>query len=297
LTGASAETRLGALIGGLVACLAFAFGEARAQPAVWTVHGAHGQLVLFGSVHLLPGGLDWRPPALEIALAHADDIWFELPLDQVTDDDARRLTLRQGALPPGDSLWTHLTPSQRDRVERAAAGVGLAPAVLTPLRPWMAELTLSLAEDARAGAVAAEGVEARLQADAPPAAHRHALETVRQQVSFLAGARVADQVASLDEAAREMTVDGDLYPRIVRDWLAADVVAMQHDALDPLVATAPAIYRRLIVDRNRRWARLLARVARDQRGVTVVVVGAGHLVGPAGVPALLRAQGLRVEGP
>jgi hypothetical protein len=277
--------------------LALAVAEARGRPAVWTVQGRHGQVVLFGSVHLLPGGLDWRPPSLDQALARADHLWFELPLDQATDDDARRLTLRQGALPAGDCLWAHLTPSQRERVEHAAAEVGLAPAVLAPLRPWMAELTLSLAEDGRAGAVAAEGVEARLQAEAPPATHRHALETVRQQVGFLAGSRLADQIASLDETAREMTTGDVLYAQIVRDWMAADMGALQRDALDPLATAAPAIYRRLIVDRNRRWADTLARVARESRGETIVVVGAGHLVGPAGVPALLRARGLRVEGP
>ncbi len=280
-----------------MATLILAFGQAHGQPAVWTVKGQHGEVVLFGSVHLLPGGLDWRPAALDRDLARADNLWFELPLDQATDDDARRITLRQGALPPGDSLWAHLTASQRARVERAATGVGVPPAVLTPLRPWMAELTLSLADDARTGAVAAQGVEARLQADAPPTARRHALETVRQQVGFLAGAALGDQIASLDETAREMTVDGDLYARIVREWMAADMDGLQRDALDPLISSAPAIYRRLIVDRNRRWARVLARVVKDDRGVTVVVVGAGHLVGPAGVPALLRARGLRVEGP
>ena len=282
---------------GALAALALLCGQARGQPAVWIVHGPHRDVLLFGSVHLLPGGLDWRPPALDRALAQADDVWFELPLDQATEEDARRLTSREGALPAGDSLWSHLSPSQVDRVEQAAAGVGLPRGVLTPLRPWMAELTLSLAEDARAGALAAEGVEQRLQADAPPAARRRALESVRQQVGFLAGSRLDDQIASLDETAREMTADGDLYARIVRDWMAADVTAIRRDALDPLASSAPAIYRRLIVDRNRRWARRLARVAKGPRGVTVVVVGAGHLVGPAGVPSLLRARGLPVEGP
>lgn len=286
-----------ALAGALIGLLTLALGEARSQPAIWTVHGPHGELVLFGSVHLLPGGLDWRPPALERALAHADDLWFELPLDQATDDDAQRLTLREGALHPGDNLWAHLSASQRDRIERAAIGVGVPPGALAPLRPWMAELTLSVAEDARDGAVAAQGVEARLQADAPPSTRRHALETVRQQVAFLAGARLEDQIASLDETAQEMVADSDLYARIVRDWMAADMAGLQRDALDRLAATAPATYRRLIVERNRRWARLLARVAREGRGVTVVVVGAGHMVGPGGVPALLRAQGLFVEGP
>jgi uncharacterized protein len=277
--------------------MALCVGQARGQPAMWTVHGPRGEVVLFGSVHLLPEGLNWRPPALDRALVGADDLWFELPLSQTTDDDARRLSLRRSALPPGDSLWAHLTFAQHARVEHAAALVGIAPAALTRLQPWMAEVSLSLAGDAHAGAVATEGVEARLQADAPPTARRHALETVRQQIGFLAGASLGDQVASLDETAREMTADPDLYKRIVRDWMAGDLAALQHDALDPMAAVAPASYRRLIIERNARWARLLARVARNQPGVTVVVVGAGHLVGPAGVPSLLRARGFRVEGP
>ena len=32
-------------------------------------------------------------------------------------------------------------------------------------------------------------------------------------------------------------------------------------------------------------------------GLTVVVVGVGHLVGPGGLPAMLRARGFKVEGP
>ena len=78
--------------------------------------------------------------------------------------------------------------------------------------------------------------------------------------------------------------------------MAADLPALERDDFETLADIAPAAYRRLIVDRNRRWARVLARLAK-RGGVTVVVVGAGHLVGPDGVPALLRARGLAVEGP
>jgi uncharacterized protein YbaP (TraB family) len=283
--------------GALLGLLVLYAGQVRSQPAVWTVHGPRGEVVLFGSVHLLPEGLDWRTPALDRALAEAADLWFELPLGQTTDEEARRLSLRRSALPPGDSLWTHLTATQRGRIEQAAAQVGIPPAALTRLQPWMAEVSLSLASDAHAGAVVAEGVETRLQANAPPTAQRHALETVRQQIAVLADASLGDQIASLDETAQEMTADPYLYAKIVRDWMTADLVALQHDALDPMAAVAPASYRRLIVDRNVRWARLLARVARNQRGVAVVVVGAGHLIGPAGVPSLLRARGFRVDGP
>jgi uncharacterized protein YbaP (TraB family) len=252
--------------------------------------------VLFGSVHLLPGGLDWRPAALDQALAKATDLWFELPIDSATEDEASRLTLLRGRAPPGDTLWDHLTPAQRQGVETAAAQVGVSAEALAQMRPWLADLTLSVAADTRTGAVSDAGVEAQIQSSAPLSARRHALETVGEQVGFLASGTMAEQLQSLDETVREITTDPDLYERSVREWLAGDLAGLQHDDLDEVRTQAPAAYRRLILERNERWARILALVAR-RRGVTVVVVGAGHLIGPQGVPALLRARGLRVDGP
>ena len=90
-----------ALWGPLLVALMLVCNPARAQPAMWTVHGPRGEVILFGSVHLLPAGLDWRPTALGDALTHADDLWFELPIDQNTEEAARRLTDPRGPAASG----------------------------------------------------------------------------------------------------------------------------------------------------------------------------------------------------
>ena len=271
-------------------------GGAWATPPLWTVRGPQGVITLYGSVHMLPPGADWLSPALEDALARADSLWFELPIDDATNAAASRLTASRARLPSGDTLWAHVTTDQRARIERAAASLGLSPEALSGLRPWMAELALSLADARRAGAEAGEGVETHVQKAAPPSAARRALETVDQQIQVLTGGTMAEQVDSLDETAREVVEDPDLYPRTVREWLSGDLAGLERDDLAPLRRLSPSGWRRLILDRNRRWARILDGVAR-RPGRSVVVVGVGHLIGPDGVPALLRARGLTVEGP
>ncbi|HXV00934.1 MAG TPA: TraB/GumN family protein [Caulobacteraceae bacterium] len=284
----------------LTVALAVAFlsvsSTAFAQPAVWTVRGAHATAVIFGSIHLLPPGLDWRPPGLAAILAKADELWFELPIDALTGEEAARLARSRGLLPKGDSLFNHLSAADRARLEAAGERLGLPARFVSPMRPWLAEVTLSLAQDSRAGAVAGQGVEQQISAEAPAGVRRRAFETTSEQINFLAEASMADQVASLDQTIAEIADDPDLYQRVVKTWLAGDLEGLQRDALTPLAKASPRIYRRLITDRNRRWAAVLARRLKGQ-GVIVVVVGTGHLLGPDGLPALLKARGLAVEEP
>ena len=281
---------------GLVAALLVSSGLACAQPPLWLVRGRHTIIYLFGSVHLLPPGLDWAPPRLLEALPKAKEIWFELPIDETTDVAAAKLSLSQGYLPAGDSLSKHLTPDQDARLRRVCGLLGLPRDAVGALRPWLAEVTLSLKDDERAGASAAYGVEQQLQALAPASAKRHALETPRQQIAFLAGAALSDQIASLDETLHEIEDQPRAYQRVLDGWMTGDLEELDADALEPLRRASPALYRRLITDRNAHWAKRVKRRLAGS-GVVVVVVGAGHLLGPEGLPARLRAAGVTVEGP
>ena len=93
-----------------------------------------------------------------------------------------------------------------------------------------------------------------------------------------------------------MDEDPLFYSRMVNEWMAGDLAGLSADALTVLHEASPRLYARLISERNARWARAVEQRLR-RGGLAVVVVGVGHLVASGGVPALLRADGVAVEGP
>jgi uncharacterized protein YbaP (TraB family) len=283
------------VLAGLITLL-WTAGPAWAQPPVWVVRDADSELVLFGSLHVLPARLNWKPPALTRALAAADDLWFELPMDAASEAEVARLAAGRGAMPPGQSLFAVLSRADAVRLSRVAQAYGVAPALLDHLQPWMAEVVLSAATFRRSGANAADGAEKTIAAAAPPSAGRRAFETPAEQISLFADVPMTEQIASLNETLREMQDNPDQFAALLRDWMAGDMAALDREALQPLRKASPAMFRRLVSERNARWASVLDTRLKG-RGRTVVVVGVGHLIGPDGVPARLRALGYSVEGP
>jgi uncharacterized protein len=280
----------------LVLAAASAPAAAQAQPAVWIVRDQDSEMLLFGSIHLLPPGLDWRPQALDAALAQADDLWFELPVGPATDQEAARLAMRLGVLPPGQGLYERLPEDSRLRLGRLAVKYGVPPNVLDQLKPWFAEVLLVTSMLGAQGADIAYGVERQVSGAAPPDVRLQALESVEDQLAAFDDVPMDEQLASLGYNLQAMEEDPEAFDRLVGIWMDADLTALEAEAVTPLKAVAPALYERLIVARNGAWlARLQDRL--EGSGRTVVVVGAGHLVGEVGLPARLRALGYQVEGP
>jgi len=283
------------LAGLALAAMMFA-GAAAAQPPVWVVKDKDSELVLFGSIHVLPPGLDWTPPALVRALKAADDLWFELPIDAQSDIDTAALAARDGVLPPDQSLFRLLLPEDAERLSRVAALYNVSPVVLDRLQPWLAEIALASGAYRKAGADAASGVEKTIAAMAMPQAKRQAFETPAEQIELLSGGPLAEQIASLRETMVELEEKPDEYMSLVKAWIDGDAAALGREALDPVRKTSPTLFRRMVTERNARWAKVLDTRLKGH-GRTVVVVGVGHLIGPDSVPARLRALGYSVTGP
>lgn len=278
-----------------LAGLAFA-GAVAAEPPVWVVKDKNSELVLFGSVHILPRGLDWTPPALDRALKAADDIWFELPIDAESEAATSMLATKAGVLPPDQSLFKLLPPKDAELMSKVAAAYDVSPVLLDRLQPWLAEIALAGGAYRRLGADAASGVEKTIAAMATPKARRRAFETPAEQVALLSSGSMDEQIASLRQTLHEMDEKPDEFQTLVKAWVDGDIEVLDREALAPIRDTTPGLFRRLVTERNARWTKVLdARL--KGRGRTVVVVGIGHLIGPDGVPARLRALGYSVTGP
>jgi uncharacterized protein YbaP (TraB family) len=268
---------------------------ALAEPPVWTIHDRDATIVLFGSVHILPN-VNWQPKALDEALAKADDLWFEIPLDDAAQQAASQGIAQKGMLPEGQSLLALLGPKDQARLTRVCAKLGLPVATVDRLQPWLADATLSDVLLSTQGAVPNQGVEQILQHQVPATVPRHAFETADQQIAMLSGASRAAQLASLKDTLRSIEDDPNAFNRLVGLWMKGDAKGLDREAVEDLRHVSPELYDVMLKRRNTAWVdQILARLKGS--GETVMVVGVGHLVGPDSVPAMLRARGIKVEGP
>ncbi|HEY9218651.1 MAG TPA: TraB/GumN family protein, partial [Phenylobacterium sp.] len=103
-------------------------GPAAAAPAMWVVRDADSEIFLFGTMHALKPGLDWRTPAYDAAYAKAKAVWFEAEADPIDPAQIRDLIARYG-VDPDQPLSRKLSARQ-----------------LAELRAVLAEGTLTLAQ-------------------------------------------------------------------------------------------------------------------------------------------------------
>ena len=284
------------LLVGAIASVGTFVGSAAAAPPVWVVKDKNSEMLLFGSIHVLPPHLDWVPPALDRALKAADDIWFELPIDPQSEADTATRAIKAGSLPPDGSLFKLLSPADSALMSKVAQAYDISPVLLDRLQPWLAEIVMAGGAYRKAGADPASGVEKTIAAVVTPKARRQAFETPAEQIDLLSGGSRTEQIDALRETMHELDDRPEEYTALVKAWVDGDVAALDHEALAPIRDGSPDLFRRLVTERNARWTAVLdARM--KGRGRTVVVVGIGHLIGPDGVPARLRALGYLVTGP
>ncbi len=255
------------------------------SPAIWELR-REGEPVawLLGTVHALPDGLEWRTSTLENALAQADLLVVEIAEldDASTASGAFEAVSRTPGLPP---LTARVAAPDRPGLRALLARAEVDEADLAGRETWAAALMLAAATRAHDPA---NGVDRALLSE-PRAVE--GLETHAAQFA---------RFDRLSQRAQEELLSGVAADALERDpdalltaWLTGDIARLERLSADRLLAD-PELRHGLVTARNRAWAgridELIANGARP-----FVAVGAGHLLGADGLPALLAARGFAVR--
>lgn len=272
---------------------ALAVPAARAEgPPVWSVAGRTNTVYLFGSVHLLKPGEFVLQGSLEEAYEDAEAVFLEVDMDDLSPLELAAATAHRAIDPQGrslDELMGGDAALARDRAREAGIDLSL----LGQLEPWFAGLTIVSLALARDGYVADAGVEQVVQVRAAADDKEIlGLETLDEQLAALDSMEIGVQREFLLKALDDAQRPADALETFLRSWREGDDEALAEELASEF-AGAPELYRSLMLDRNRNWVERISGLLDDSRDY-LVVVGALHLVGPDGLPALLAARGLRV---
>jgi len=294
-----------AAIGASLAALGIAFSPVAtrdvaaqaATPALWKVAGPKGSVFLFGSFHMLPADVKWRSPAVDKALNEAAVVVFETDLAGAHDPRvAQTLIGKYGYLPPGQTLDRILPQSTWAELDRTATELGVPGSALAPLRPWLAAVTLGLQLVVKEGFDPSNGVEQQVMAWAGPNGKSFAsLETSESQIRIFGDLTREQEIALLTIALQQVRET----PKMLGDMLVAyrkgDLATLER-TLNIGFDDFPLLRKRILKDRHEKWVPKIERMIADGR-THMIIVGVAHLVGPDSVVAMLRAKGVKVEGP
>lgn len=259
-------------------------------PFLWQVQGPKAVHHLLGSVHLLPASAHPLPPALDAAYAESRGLMFESDLQALSSPELQGRMLGAAREDRPGGLKGRIGAKLYQRLQKRAAELGMPTPICEDFRAWFCALTIELYPLQRSDFSPEYGVDqyfyTRAREDGRSVT---GLEPPERQLALFTAMpeTLSTQLlaATLDEATFSSLTPQELQ-RIWRSGATQELEKLVKD----LRSRYPQLHAYLLADRNRAWLPVLVQNLNGETPL-LVVVGAAHLVGRDGLPALLKAQG------
>ncbi|MDP9005166.1 MAG: TraB/GumN family protein [Verrucomicrobiota bacterium] len=278
---------------GITLALFLTLASARAEPAMWVIRDEDSTIYLIGTLHLLRHDAEWNSAKVQKTVRESTELWLEIA-DADDQAAAMQLSMKYG-MDPKRPLSSKLNAAQKEKLAKVANGYGIVLAGLEPMQPWLAAMLLTMAPLQKAGYDPNSGVDRLLLAQAKKEGDKiRGFETMEQQIRIFADLPEAEQIAFLEATLDEVEKGLDQLDRLAKAWIEGDVETIGRMSVEEFKNEAPAVYDKLLVQRNIAWADKIAEMLKGS-GVQQIAVGAAHLAGPDSVQVQLAKRGIKVE--
>ena len=262
---------------------------------LWSVKDAKAaEAFLVGSLHVLTPDFYPLAPEIEQAFESSKALVEEVDLDELNNPMSIASLVGKAMFTDGRTLEQVVSPTTFAEVKRRAEKAGIPLIALQRMKPWMAAVALTTPMLTAAGFDTDLGVDRHFFTKAKALGRqRWALETVAFQLDRFDQLSPKLQEQMLTSTLADVDAQIANVKLVAQAWATGDTKTIEQVLLTEL-RELPELYQRLLVDRNRNWLPQVESCLSQNAGC-FIVVGAAHLVGPEGLPALLTAKGYNVE--
>jgi hypothetical protein len=268
-------------------------GSSTNRHSLWKVSGEHATVYLLGSIHLFKAEDYPLAAPIERAFTNAAIAAFETDIGEMERRAMQPETLAMMMLPPGQAFQEQLSAQTYNLFTNYAVEIGMPLFVLEQLRPAMAAIALVELECKRLGFDPENGIDMHYYKLARKQGKTLIpLESFDFQLNLLTSFSKEENELLVKSTLEDIKTTRKEFADIVKAWRSGDAVGLEK-VLNSMALEAPAIFKRLVTDRNERWTPKIEALSRGQTNA-IVIVGAAHLVGKDGVLELLRKRDLKV---
>ncbi|MDR2459486.1 MAG: TraB/GumN family protein [Deltaproteobacteria bacterium] len=266
------------------------------EALLWRARGPSGcEIYLFGSLHLVKDSIYPLKNVIMEAFNSSSRLIVELDPDSAKLSGSLVLLFEKGYYPPGETLMEHLSPELRSLME---PHIAIVPSGAdNNMKPWLLSMVLDLIYLQKLGYSEALGVDKYLIGEAKDKGMPiFELETPEQQLNIFANMSEEHSELFLKYTILELNMLESIMDKIEAAWVSGDENAFvelifqnysQYPEFAPLME-------QVIFDRNYSMLESILPFC-NEPGVSFAVIGAAHLVGPLGIPALLEQRGYVLE--
>lgn len=262
---------------------------------LWSVETPQNkEIFLLGSLHVLKSDAYPLAKAINDAYRVSQKIVFETDLEGMLDPAVQAKMMDLGTYPEGQSILQHISFEMQSALKKKMTELGMPMEHFGRFRPWFLALTMTVLELQRLGFSPEYGLDVHFYSRAASDQKEIGfLESIEFQLSLLGRMSARDQNAFLGQTLKDLDIAAQMADDMLKFWGNGDADNL-YGILFKSFEGYPQIENRLLRRRNKDWVKKIEEMMGEDKNV-LVIVGAGHLIGPGSVVAILKEKGYQVK--
>lgn len=267
---------------------------ALADSSVWKVQKDKSVIYLGATCHILRETDYPLPPEFDKAYKASEIVVFETDIGKLQDPSTQQKLLAQAMYTDGSTVDEHLSAQAYGELSAYCESNNIPLEVFKQFRPSMLIATLTVMELMKLG-VTQQGVDLFFYGLANKDQKIvEGLETVEEQINYLVSMADGNEDDFVSYSINDMKTIRQQFEILANAWRKGDAEKLNELMVTELKTKLPKLYKKLLVDRNSKWFPMID-LYMNTPETEFILVGAGHLVGPEGIIALLKKKGYTID--